>query len=207
MKIFDISRPIGKGEAVYPGNTAPALTKLKVFSKGKSNLASLRIGLHTASHLDAPLHYLANGKSVDQVPLERCLGWCRVADFTKTKNEISGKEIEKIKPRAGEIILLKTKNSYGNPRRFNPKFIHISEEAAKVFVGAKIKAIGIDGPSIRKFRLKPDTVHPLLLKAGILIYEGLNLKNAKAGRYFFIGMPLKIKNAEASPVRAVLIRY
>ena len=206
IEIFDISRPIGRGEPVYPGNTAPALTKLKIFSKDRSNLSALSIGLHTASHLDAPLHYLKNGRTIDKLPLEKCIGWCRVLDFTKMKNEISARDIGRIKASTGEIILLKTKNSYGNSRRFNPKFVHINEEVARVLVKANVRAVGTDGPSIRKFRLKPDTVHPMLLKAGIGIYEGLYFRKVKPGRYFFIGMPLKIKEAEASPVRAILIK-
>lgn len=206
LKIFDISRPIGKSEAVYPGNAVPALAKLKIFLKDKSNLSALSMGLHTASHLDAPLHYLKNGTTIDNLALDRCLGWCRVLDFTKVKSEISGRDIGRIKVKTDEIILLKTKNSYGSSRRFNPKFVHINEEAARVLVKTNVRAVGIDGPSIRKFRLKPDTVHPMLLRVGIGVYEGLYLRNVKPGRYFFIGLPLKIKEAEASPVRAVLIK-
>lgn len=207
FKIFDISRPIGKGEAVYPGNFAPALERLKIFSRDKSNLGAVRMGLHTATHLDAPLHYVQKGKPVDEIALDKCLGWARVIDYTKKVEKISGKDIERIKPKAGEIILLKTRNSQGSSRRFDPKFIHIDEEAADALIQAKVKAVGIDGPSIRKFHLRPDTVHPKLLKAGIVVYEGLQFKNVNAGRYFFIGLPLKIKEAEASPVRAILVKW
>lgn len=205
MKVFDVSRPIGKGEAVYPGNVPPVLKHIKNFRKNGSNLSALSLGLHTASHLDAPLHYLKNGRSVDEIMLDDCLGWCRVADFAKIKSEITARDIARIRPRAGEIILLKTKNSSDNPRRFNPKFVYLNESAARVLIKSKVKAVGIDGPSIRKFRLKPDNVHPMLLRAEITIYEGLNLKNVKAGRYYFIGLPLRIKDAEGSPVRAILI--
>lgn len=207
MKIYDISRSICKGEAIYPGNLAPVLERVRNFKKDGSNLSALSLGLHTASHLDAPFHYLKNGRTVDKLPLEKCVGWCRVINFENVKQEIGEREVKNIKPRADEIILLKTKNSkQKNSRHFNKNFVYINEEAANMLVKIKIKAVGIDGHSIRKFRLKPDVVHPLLLRAGILIYEGLNLKNIKAGRYFFIGLPLKIKEAEASPVRAILIK-
>ncbi len=206
IRIYDISRPLSKGEPLYPGNEPVILRRDKIFKKDGSNSSSLSFGLHNGSHLDAPFHYLKNGLLVDRIQLGKCLGWCRVVDFTKIKSEISEREIRKIRPKTGEIILLKTKNSLNKSRRFNPKFIHINEAAAKVLIKSKIKAVGIDGPSIRKFRLRPDTVHPLLLKGGILIYEGLNFKKVKPGRYFFIGLPLKIKGAEASPVRAVLLK-
>ena len=207
IKIYDVSRPIGKGEAVYPGNEPPALKRIKIFRRDKSNLFSLSLGLHTASHLDAPLHYLKNGKTIDKLPLEKCVGWCRVINLENIQKEIGEREVKKIKPKAGEIILFKTQNSKpATSKRFNKNFIYLNESGARFLIKSKIKAVGIDGPSIRKFRLKPDTVHPILLRAGIGVYEGLYFREIKPGRYFFIGLPLKIKNAEASPVRAVLIK-
>lgn len=207
IKIFDINQPIGRGEVVYPGNEPPALRKIKVFSKDKSNLSALSMGLHTASHLDAPFHYLKNGKTVDKLALEKCVGWCRVINFGNVKQEIGEREVKKIKPKAGEIVLFKTKNSKsGTSKRFNKDFIYLNESGARFLVKSKIKAVGIDGPSIRKFRLRPDTVHPMLLAAGIGVYEGLCFREVKPRRYFFIGLPLKIKKAEASPVRAILMQ-
>lgn len=207
IKVIDISRVISRRAPVYPGNPAPVLSHVKSFKKDGSNLSKLDFGLHTASHLDAPLHYLRKGMSVDRVRLEQCLGWCRVVDATKVREEIDARLVLRMKPKPGEIILFKTKNSlHGEFGKFDRHFMHISEGAAKALTKANIKAVGIDGPSIRKFRLRPDTVHPLLLRAGVLIYEGLNLKKAKPGRYFFIGLPLKIEGAEGAPVRAVLMQ-
>jgi len=207
MKIYDISRPISETGPVYPGNAGPKLIKLKTFKQGGSNLGALHLGLHTASHIDAPLHYLNNGQSIDKITLEKFIGWVRVIDCTKVKLEIGEAEIKQAKPKAGEIIFFKTKNSlFRHNQKFNPSFIHIDFLAARALIKAKVKAVGIDGPSIRKFRLKPDVVHPILLRAGIPIYEGLDFSKVKAGGYFFVGLPLKIVGAEASPVRAILIR-
>lgn len=208
MKIYDLSDPIGIDAPIYPGNPKVVLTRIKKFTRtNHSNLSGLSLGLHTASHLDAPLHYLKSGMSVDKVELARCMGECRVVDCSAIVLEIGEREMEKIHPKKGEILLLKTKNS-SSPRskRFNRNFIHLNEDAARALVKSKVKAIGIDGPSIRKFRLRPDAVHPMLLKAGILIYEGLRLTDIGPGRYFFFGFPLKIKGGEASPVRAIAIR-
>lgn len=206
MKIIDISRPISKEEAVYPGNQPVVLTRLKKYEKDGSTLSAINFGLHTASHLDLPPHYAKSSLHAEKVDLQKCFGWARVFDFTKTKGEIGGKEIKRIKLRADEIILLKTRNSNQAGKKFNKNFIHINEDAAKIIVKAGIRAVGIDGPSIRKFGLRPDTVHPLLLKRGVLIYEGLWLKEAKPGEYYFFGLPLKIVGGEASPVRAILIK-
>ncbi|MBM3257180.1 MAG: cyclase family protein [Candidatus Liptonbacteria bacterium] len=206
IKIIDISRPISAKEPIYPGNMPVELMALKKFSKDKSNLSGIKMGLHSGSHIDAPLHYIKMGTSVDKLPLDETIGWCRVVDVSKLKSEIGEKEIKKFRPQSGEILLFKTRNSRLKDKRFNPSFIHINQSGAEVLAKARVKAVGVDGPSVRKFRLKPDTVHPLLLKRGILIYEGLDLSKAKPGRYFFVGAPLKITGAEASPVRAILIK-
>lgn len=207
MKIYDISRPISKREPLYPGNASVILERVKIFSRDRSTLSSLSFGLHTATHLDAPLHYLKGGRAVERLPLEACIGWARVFDTTGVRTEISKRDVARMKPQRGEIILFKTSNSRRAQRRgFDKNFVHINYEAAVLLAKAKIKAVGIDGPSIRKFRLKPDMVHPVLLRAGILIYEGLDLGIVRSGRYWFIGLPLKIVGAEASPVRAILIK-
>ena len=205
LKIFDLSRPLAKAEPVYPGNPKVNLKALKNFKRNGSVLSQLTLGLHSASHLDAPMHYVRHGASVDKTSLNKCVGWCRIVDAGKIQSEISAAEVKRFQPKLGEIILFKTKNSRP-AKKFNPKFVHLNLSGAEVLVRAGIKAVGTDGPSIRKFHLKPDLVHPLLLKKGVLIYEGLNLKEIKPGRYFFVGVPLKIKGAEASPVRAIAIR-
>ena len=206
MKVFDISRPISKTEPSYPGNWPVKLTRLKKFKKDKSTLSGLSFGLHTASHLDLPPHYAKSRLSAEKIDLQKCFGWARVVDFSGVKFEITSKAVSRIKPKAGEIILLKTKNSRAQAKKFNRNFVHIDESAARVLLKSGIGALGIDGPSIRKFGLRPDTVHPLLLKRGVLIYEGLLLKKVKPGRYYFFGLPLKIVGGEASPVRAILIK-
>lgn len=206
MKIIDISRPISKEEAVYPGNQPVLLSRLKKYEKDGSTLSALNFGLHTASHLDLPPHYAKSSLYAEKIDLQRCFGWARVFDFSKIKTVITGKDIKRIKLRADEILLLRTRNSFHAGKKFNKNFVHIDEEAAKIIVKAGIRAVGIDGPSIRKFGLRPDTVHPLLLKRGVLVYEGLSLKDAKPGEYYFFGLPLKIIGGEASPVRAILIK-
>lgn len=207
MKIYDISRSVSKEEPIYPGNLGVKLISLKKYKKDGSTLSGIEFGLHAGSHLDAPPHYTKSSQTVDRIDLQQTLGWCRVVDFSKLKaGQITAKEINRVQAKVGEIILLKTKNSETKLRKFNKKFVHIEETAAKAIVKSGIKAIGIDGPSIRKFGLRPDTVHPLLLKNKILIYEGLYLKDIPPGRYYFFGLPIKIVGAEASPVRAILIK-
>src|SRR3989344_6192892 len=130
MKIIDISRPISAREPLYPGNLPVTLLPLKKFSRDGSNLSGLKLGLHSGSHMDAPRHYVREGKSVDKVVLEQCVGWCRVSDIGYRISEIGEKEVRRIKPKQGEIILFKTKNSRAKGRRFDPSFAHVTEPGA-----------------------------------------------------------------------------
>lgn len=205
MKIFDISRKLGAGTIVYPGNPKFTLRRLKTHRRHGSELSEMTIGLHTATHLDAPRHFLRNGASIENTRLERCVGWCRVLNMTRVAEGIGEADVRRHKPQKGEMLLFKTKNS-ASSTRFNRKFIHLTESGARYLARAGIRAVGTDGPSIRKYKLRPDTVHPLLFRAKILVYEGLDLRNIRPGRYYFIGVPLKIQNAEGSPVRAILIK-
>ncbi|MEK7193599.1 MAG: cyclase family protein [Patescibacteria group bacterium] len=205
MKIYDISRSIGKETPIYPGDPAFELNFVKKLSVQGLNVSRMALGLHTATHCDAPSHHVKNGRTIEKIDLEKCLGWCRVVNMTNVKAEIEIKDIKRIRPKAGEIIIFRTKNSLAKTKRFDKTFVSLSEAAARFLVKSKIKAVGIDGPSIKKFRLRPDSIHPLLLRAGIPIYEGLQLAAVKPKNYFFVGLPLKIVGAEASPVRAILI--
>src|SRR3989344_3172673 len=145
MKIYDLSKRIDKRDPIYPGNPRVVLKRIKKFSRrNPSNLSGIALGLHTASHLDAPLHYLKNGRSVDRVLLEKCIGWCKVLDLTKNKKEITEKDLKPAKLRRGEILLLKTRNSR-TTGRFDKNFVHITDGAAKFLVKLRIKAVGIDG--------------------------------------------------------------
>lgn len=205
MKIIDISRLIARGEATYPGNPGPVLKRIRTIARDMVNNSQISLGLHTATHLDTPLHHLRKGKAADRIELERCMGWCRVIDLEKIKKEITAADVRRIKPEPGEIILFRTRNSRPS-KKFNKNYIYVNDEAARLLAKAKLKAVGTDALGIKKFRLRPDRVHPVLLGAGVLIYEGLQLRHVKGGNYFFIGLPLKIVDAEASPVRAILIK-
>ena len=203
--VFDISRPLAAAEPLYPGNPRVSLRWAKTWRRDKSNHALLSSGVHNGTHVDAPFHAVPGGRTVEKLALEQCLGWARVYDCTKCKEEITEKEIAKLKLTKGEVVLFKTSNSR-RIARFNPRFVHLTEAAARMLIKAGIKAVGTDGPSIKKFRLRPDTVHPRLLRAGIPVYEGLYLPDIKPGRYFFVGAPIKITGADASPVRAFLMK-
>ena len=133
------------------------------------------------------------------------MGKAIVIDFTKVKDCITRKDLVNsgIKIQKYDIILLKTKNL--PEKDFNFNFIYLEKTGAEYLVSKKIKAAGIDSLGIERDQPNHET-HKILSNNSIPIFEGLDLSKVKQGKYFFHGLPLKIKNGDASPVRAVLVK-
>lgn len=170
------------------------------------NLSRIEIGLHTGTHIDAPLHFIHNGKNITDLPLEKFYGSCQVIDLSDIEfgEAITLKHLALVE--SGKIILFKTKNSYISGEEFKEDHIYLDAKGAQFLVERRVKAVGIDYLSIGKYNNDEGiTTHQILLKKEIPIYENLDLRSVKGGDYIFIGFPLKIANAEGSPTRAVLI--
>jgi len=206
MKIYDISLEISESMAVYKDNTEkkPLITATKVISKGDgSNESRISIDSHTGTHADAPFHMIDKGERVGQIGLKKFIGKCAVLDFSGIKcigeKELKGKIsfVEK-----DSIILLKTKKKI--EAKFDYEFCYLNKEGASFLASKKIKTVGIDSLGIEREQPLHDT-HKILFNAGISIVEGLELSKIKEGRYFFAGLPLKVKDGDAAPMRAVLI--
>ena len=206
MRIHDISMEISEDMPVYKNRLEkrPKISVTRTLKEG-ANESKLDIFVHTGSHVDAPYHVLENGRRIDELSVEKFMGRCIVLDFTKTKNSITKNSLRKtkIKIQKNDIVLLKTKNRLGN--EFDFDFIYLEKTGAEYLVSKKIKAVGIDSLGIERNQLNHET-HKILLKKNIVIFEGLDLSKVKQGRYFFHGLPLKIKKGDASPVRAVLVK-
>lgn len=210
MKIYDISMEISKDMAVYKNKKEknPKLKTVRTLMQG-ANESKLDIESHTGTHADAFFHMLAEGKTIEKLPLNRFVGGCIIIDFTKTKNDaISIKNFQKNdkknKINKNDIVLLKTRNK--PLKEFDYNFKYLDKSGAKFLAGKKIKCVGIDNLGIERNQPKHDT-HKILFEKDIPIVEGLELSEVKEGRYFFIGLPLKIKGGDGSPIRAVLVRF
>ncbi len=206
MKIYDVSLEISENMPVYKNKKEkkPKISITRTLKHG-SNESRLEIDSHAGSHVDAPYHILGNGKTIEKMNLEKFMGKAIVFDFTKIKNSITKKTFEnsKIKIKKDDIILLKTKNKMEKPFDFN--FVYLEKSGAEYLASRKIKAVGIDSLGIERSQPNHET-HKLLLSRNIPIFEGLDLSKIKQGKYFFHGLPLKIKKGDASPVRAVLVK-
>ncbi|MHA2216457.1 MAG: cyclase family protein [Candidatus Hodarchaeales archaeon] len=167
------------------------------------------MNVHTGTHLDAPIHYIENSNSVSDFSPYKFFGKAQVFDFTKIEfgTGITENDLFTVDIKMGAIILFKTKNSEleKNQISFNEDYVYLTQEGASYLVSKKIKSVGIDYLSIGKYNEDKKT-HLTLLEQNILIYEGLNLKDVPPGEYQFYGFPLKIKESDGAPVRAILIQ-
>lgn len=191
MKLIDVTKELFSSPP-YPGDPVARREPLRRMELGDDfNLSGFYACCHSATHLDAPLHFLSDGDSVDQVDLNRCIGPCTVIP---AKGVLTGADIDRLAPQPGDRLLFR-----GNGRAF------LSKSAAFALAGTGILLVGTDAQSIAP-SCDEAGPHTELLGAGIPILEGLDLTAAAPGPYRLIALPLRLGGAEASPVRAVLIR-
>lgn len=201
--IYDISPPITTNLAVWPSDTPLTITSNGSFRAGDPyTLSSISTTLHIGAHVDAPLHVIEGGASIDQVPLDYFLGPCQVM----TVDVPPGEEIElhHLKTRIFESRILFRTNSYGDWNHFSKDFNGISAALAEELFIQGVITVGIDTPSIEIYTSEELTVHKALLKREMGILEGLMLRHVPDGIYELIALPLRLAHLEASPVRAIL---
>lgn len=205
---WDISVPLRDSMAVWSGDPAPRVEQVAFMDKGDlCNVTRLNISAHTATHMDAPRHFLAAGDSIDQVPFQATIGPARVVSI-QDPVAIRRSELAAIKPEPGERILFKTLNStlaWASPSFFE-NFVYISADAAQYLVDCGVCCVGVDYLSIGGFFHDTVETHVILLGAGVGVIEGLNLSDVEPGEYELICLPLRIAGADGAPARAVLRR-
>jgi len=169
------------------------------------NVSHLSMGAHTGTHMDAPLHFIAKGKSIDELPFEATIGSARVIQIAD-KESIKPGELGVHRIKAGERILFKTRNSEQSWRsnEFDEDFVYISKEAAEFLAERKVRTVGVDYLSVGGYKRDGVETHHALLGAGIWVIEGLNLSKVKPGEYELICLPIKLQGAEGAPARALL---
>lgn len=204
MKLIDISMTISKDMMVYKDRAEkkPKFMPMKTYENSDFYESRMDIDLHTGTHVDAPLHMIENGKTMEQLPLEDWHGEAQVLDLSHVKEAIHLEDINSYQIKQGEIILLKTQNSFEDT--FNADFIYLAADAAAYLVEMGIKGVGIDALGIERAQAAHDT-HKILFDKDCFILEGLRLAHVKEGHYYLMALPLNIVGVEASPVRAVLI--
>ncbi len=206
MTYHDVSALISAEMPVYEGDPPVSITLSSSIERGAPyNVSRLTMGAHTGTHVDAPLHFLESGKAVDQIPLDILIGPALVVELPG-QAEISRDTLNSARLAGEQRVLFKTSNSsLWNERRFCKDFVHITGCAAQYLVEIGVKLVGTDYLSVEKFGATEPVTHLTLLRAGIVILEGLNLSAVKPGHYELICLPLRLRGAEGSPCRAVLV--
>lgn len=208
VKIYDITVPISENVPVYEGDPKVEITTANAIEKGDAaNVSKLCFGAHTATHVDAPNHFIEGTRKVDQLDLHKLIGTCRVVEIDKSVLAIEAKHVENLGN--AERVLFKTRNSdfwSGSEGGFRTDFTYIEPEAAQILVEKGVKLVGIDYLSVEKFGSKDFATHITLLEKEVVIIEGLDLREVSAGDYELVCLPLKIisETGDGAPARVVL---
>jgi len=201
MAIHDISVILGEQNIAYPGD--PAFVREKPTPEAREAM-KITIGAHSGTHLDAPAHHVPGGKCLDDFPLDSFVLPAQVVEVFDPE-AVRAADLEDVAVRPGEAILFRTGNSHSGrviSGEFSDRYVYISADAAQWCVDRGLALVGLDYISVDRYG---DTAaHRILLGAGLLVLEGVNLADVRPGRYTLICFPLRIKGAEGSPVRAVL---
>jgi arylformamidase len=203
MEFLDISVPIREGMVIYEGDPEVRLERVTSIARGATaNLSRLDFGLHSGTHVDAPVHFIEGAPGADKVSLEALIGPAFVVDATSAEGALDEASLRRLELPEGERLLLKTRNSgLWERERFSPDFVSLTGNGAGYLVSRGVRLVGIDYLSIGD----PEA-HRMLLEAGVVAVEGLDLRRVEAGPYRLICLPLKIVDADGAPARAVLLR-
>ena len=210
MKIIDNTLTISEKISTFPGSPKPHFIEWETISRDGYNLELLFMSSHTGTHIDAPFHFVKNGKKIHEIPPERLVNEAILIKIRKKPNEaISKTDIQKFEKKFGAIQVGETVIFWTGWQKNLEKDIYftknpgLSISAAKYLVSKKINLVGIDSPSIDLGKDSKFSVHHILAKNNILIVENLaNLDKIKPIKFHLITVPLKLKNATGSPIRA-----
>jgi len=206
-RLRDITRIIEPGMSLYPGDPPVEVEATAKVETDGFTVHRLALGSHTGTHMDAPRHFVAEGRSIDEVPVERFLSSCLVVDAGDAP--VIGLALVQAAGLApGQSILFKTRVSrillqgqVPEPEDIAP----LSPDAAACLVRQGVNLVGTDGLSVDAFDSEDFAVHRILCGADVLILEDLLLAGVPAGLYRLLCAPLKIRGLDAAPVRAVLV--
>lgn len=197
MKIYDISQKVFSCE-VYPGDPEPEKKVLKSMQKGEvCNLTAFSMCAHNGTHIDAPFHFIKDGKTIDEICLESFVGVAYVAEH---HGIVTGNDATEIIEKA------KKQNSEASKRILIKGDAEVSLEAAKVFASSDILLLGNESQTVGPQEASM-AVHLALLGANIILLEGIRLEEVTEGVYFLNAAPLNLSGADGSPCRAVLIDF
>jgi arylformamidase len=198
---FDISRPIENGMIVWPGDTPVEVKTTKLLDN--SRLTTLRLSAHTGTHVDAPVHFFRDGIGIDKLDLDILIGPARVLQISEA-GCINRHTLEEYSFQGETRLLLGTINSKISNLAFKKDYVSLTEDAAEYIVQCGVRLLAVDCLSVDCFESITYPVHHMLLNAGVIIVEGVFLKDVAAGKYELLCLPLKLIDSDGAPARVVL---
>jgi arylformamidase len=193
---------------VYEGDAPINFEFLKDMRKGDGfTLSKYSLGAHSGTHIDAPMHFVRDGASIDHVPLEPLIGPARVIDIPDGIQAINAAELNRHEWKDAPRVLFRTRSSlrgWMHSSTFHRDFAYIAPDAAQLLADAGVQLVGIDYISAEQFAATAPMTHRILLGKGIPIVEGLALEDVRPGDYDLIVLPMKVGGHEGAPARAVL---
>jgi arylformamidase len=204
VEIIDISVPIRPAMIVYEGDPDVHLERVLSIADGASaNVSRLDFGIHTGTHVDAPVHFIEGAAGAEALSLDVLVGDAYVVDATGIECVLDEAALKELAlPDGAERLLFKTQNSrLWELEEFSHDFVRLSGAGARYVLGRGVRLVGIDYLSIGD-----EEAHVELLRAGVVPLEGLDLRGVEPGEYRLVCLPLRLVGSDGAPARAVLIR-
>jgi len=208
MRIYDITLTLSDEIPTWPGDPKFSMERFdKIEAGDNTNTTRFEMSAHTGTHVDAPYHFINHGKGVDQLSLKVLTGRVYVLHLPNI-DVVTAADLEKADiPLRTRRLLIRTRNSEywaKGVREFQTDFVGLTADAADYLVKRGVKLVGVDYLSVAPYKQSRPT-HEILLRANVIIVEGLNLAEVAQGRYMLYCLPLKLKGADGAPARAILI--
>ncbi len=211
-RIHDISLTLTSRMPVWPGGSKPVLDRVMTIGEDGApcNVTHLNFGAHTGTHLDAPLHFIRDGNPVETLDLEVLVGPALVVEVDDEVDMVTRETLEGLPiPGGTERLLIRSRNSAGwaaDPETFNEAFVAVSPCGARWLVEHGVKLVGVDYLSVAPFRDDYSIeTHVILLEAGVIPVEGLNLAGVETGEWQLVCLPIKIEGCDGAPCRTILM--
>jgi arylformamidase len=205
MAIYDVSVTLRAGMPTWDGEPGPECRPIKrIGVAGESARVSLlTVGSHTGTHVDAPAHFIAGGATVEELPLDALVGPCRVVEV-RAAVLIEPTDLAPAARGARRLLLKTPSGGHWSEPEFRRDFVALSAGCAAWLVAQGVLLVGIDYLSIDPYDAEPAAAHLTLLGAGVVVLEGLDLRDVPPGEYDLAALPLKIAGADGAPARVVL---
>lgn len=208
MRIYDISLAVSKEIPVWPGDPPVVLDQVASLDNGdQANVSRLESGVHVGTHIDAPRHFIPGGGGIDQIPLKSLIGRAYVVDLRKAKTiDAATLESARIPPRTRRLLFKTTNSDWWakGEREFQKDFVAVEPSGAEWLVRKGVRLVGVDYLSVAPFADGVRT-HQILLEAGVVVLEGVNLTKVAKGRYTIYCLPMKLLGSDGAPARAILV--